>query len=48
MWGKLRIVEGTEAEPTLIERQVPFGNFEVWRYLSGSGSKSIFEKQGGD
>jgi hypothetical protein len=43
----LRIVEGTEEEPLCIERRSPMGNFEVWKKVSGRGSKSWFEQVNG-
>lgn len=45
--GTLRITEGTEAEPRVIERRTLFGSFEVWTFVSGTGTRAVFEQQGG-
>lgn len=42
MWGKFRVVEGTEAEPRLIER-LSMGDLQLWRHLRGRGSAAVFE-----
>lgn len=46
-WGKLRVTEGTEAEPRIIERR-SMGDCEVWKHLHGKGSGAVFELQRGD
>ncbi len=46
-WGTLRVTEGTEEEPLIIERRTPMGNCEVWKHVSGRGSKSWFEHVNG-
>ena len=44
MWGRLRIVEGTEEAPLIIERKTPHGRFEVWKRIEGSGLKAWFQR----
>jgi hypothetical protein len=41
--GTLRVTEGTEEEPKIIERITAFGNCEVWKYVSGRGTRAWFE-----
>jgi hypothetical protein len=44
-WGTLRVVEGTDEAPVILERRTPLGTFEVWRHESGTGSKAWFERR---
>ena len=48
MLGHLRVVEGTNEAPTLLERKSLFGYFEVWKWVSGKGTKALFQQVSGD
>ncbi len=42
-WGQIRVTEGTEEEPRVIERLTRFGNLEIWKWVNGRGTKAWFE-----
>lgn len=43
-WGRLRVTEGTELEPRILELRSDTTGFEVWRWIAGSGAKALFER----
>lgn len=42
MWGRLRVTEGTETEPLVIERR-SMGNLQVWKFVHPSKQGPVFE-----
>lgn len=42
MWGKLRVTEGTDEVPLVIERRA-LGNLQIWKYREGRKHAAVFE-----
>lgn len=45
-WSRLRVTEGTEQEPRIVELLSETTGCEVWRWLAGRGPRALFERVG--